>query len=425
MGTSLRIIVTGLIAQHPVLGGVTWDYLQYVVGLARLGHDVYYFEDSGQWPYNLSGGESGDEWIARNADHNVRYLARVMARYDLGDRWAYRFPTKRTWHGLPSSTRREVIASADLLLNVSGTLRRPSDYRQVHRLAYIDSDPVFTQVKLNLPRGHLKFQKRVAAHDVFFSFGECFSDRVPGTSYQWRRTRSPIVLSEWQQSSAYRDVLTTVMSWTSYPPLTQARRSYGQKDVEFQRFLLVPRRVGGVRLEIALGATEHLNWQRSAGAVPADVGEFLRKRRALPPRRVIRQAGWHTVNAFSACNGLDRYRRYVQSSKAEWSIAKNGYVVGQAGWFSCRSACYLASGRPVIVQDTGFGEVIPTGEGVLTFQTPDEAVAAIEEVQGNYDRHALAAREIAGDYFDSAKVLPRLVEDAMSNGLQIREGALR
>ena len=172
MTDRLRIVVTGLIAQHPSLGGVAWDYLQYPLGLARLGHDVYYLEDSGEWPYTLTGGPAPEDWIARDSAPNVRHLASVMERFGFGDRWAYRFPLGPRWFGLPHRKRRDVLATADLLINVSGTLERPLDYRQIPRLVYIDSDPVFTQVKLRMPRGQLKFQRRVAAHDVHFSFGE-------------------------------------------------------------------------------------------------------------------------------------------------------------------------------------------------------------------------------------------------------------
>ena len=187
----LRIIVTGLIAQHPGLGGVTWDYLQYPVGLARLGHDVFYIEDSGQWPYTPDGGPSGDQWIGHDCGPNVSHLAAVMARFGLADRWAYRFPIKAKWFGLPSRERRAVIESADLLLNVSGTLHRPEDYRRVRRLVYIDSDPVFTQVKLVRPRGQIKFRRRVDAHDAWFSFGEALGAGVPDTGHRWRPTRQP------------------------------------------------------------------------------------------------------------------------------------------------------------------------------------------------------------------------------------------
>src|SRR6476619_2101263 len=152
MDGSLRIVVTGLIGQHPRLGGVAWDYLQYVVGLRKLGHDVHYVEDSGEWPYLAEGGDSRDDWIAHDCSPNVEHLARVMKRFGLENRWAYRFPIKPRWFGMPHRRRRDVLATADLLLNVSGTLKRPQDYRHIPRLAYIDSDPVFTQVKLSLPR---------------------------------------------------------------------------------------------------------------------------------------------------------------------------------------------------------------------------------------------------------------------------------
>jgi hypothetical protein len=410
MTSPLRIIVTGLIAQHPLLGGVTWDYLQYVVGLARLGHDVYYFEDSGQWPYTPDGGASGHEWIAYDPTPNVEHLANVMARFGLADRWAYRFPIKPRWFGLSAGERRAVIESADLLINVSGTLRRPGDYRRARRLAYIDSDPVFTQVKLVLPRGHGKFRKRVDAHDIHLSFGETLSPAVPNTGHRWRPTRQPIVLSEWRTGAAPRETFTTVMSWTSYRPLRYARQTFGQKDIELRRFLQLPARVSPTVLEIALNRTQHADWEVEARAPSgAGAGENLR----WPAGELLRGMGWRVADAAQVARDLDRYRQYVQSSQAEWSVAKNGYVHGQAGWFSCRSACYLAAGRPVVVQDTGFGAVLPVGEGVLSFRTMEEAVAAIRDVEGDYARHAKAARAIAEEYFDSNKVLSRLIDDAL------------
>ena len=167
----LRIVVTGLIAQHPRLGGVAWDYVQYPAGLARLGHDVYYLEDSGEWPYLLDGGDDPESWIARDPSENVRHLAAVMERAGLGDRWMYRFPIDGTWYGLPERRREEVLSSADLIVNVSGTLEHPERYRRGPRLVYIDSDPVFTQARLLAePAG--AFAQRVDAHDAFFSFGD-------------------------------------------------------------------------------------------------------------------------------------------------------------------------------------------------------------------------------------------------------------
>jgi hypothetical protein len=383
MTSKLRIIVTGLIAQYP-LGGVTWDYFQYVLGLAHLGHDVYYLEDTGQWPYNpLEGG------LGKDCAFNVDYLARIMSRFALDGHWAYRFPWQSQWFGLSDAKRREVIQTADLLINISGTLERPDEYRQVRRLAYIDSDPVFTQVKL--ARGQADFQRLVDLHDVHFSFGECLSPAIPVTGHHWRPTRQPVVLSEWHPATPYRDVFTTVMNWTSYKPVVYGNQSYGQKDMEFIRFGDLPSLIAPTVIEVAVNAGK------------------TRK----TPRQLLAYKGWHVVDPADICPDFDSYRQYVESSKAEWSVAKNGYVLGQPGWFSCRSACYLAAGRPVVVQDTGFSNVFPVGEGLLPFTTVPEAVAAIKDVETHYASHAQAARDIAEAYFAADKVLTRLIDEAL------------
>lgn len=394
MTSRLRIMVTGLIAQYP-LGGVTWDYVQYAAGLARLGHDVFYIEDTGQWPYNPS--EGG---LSKGCAFNVSYLASVMERFGLRDRWAYRFPWQSQWFGLSDAARRDVLESADLLINVSGTLERPEEYRRVKRLAYIDSDPVFTQVKV--ARGQHDLRKMIGGHDVQFSFGECLGPNVPDTGHTWLPTRQPVLLDEWRTDGLTpRDAFTTVMNWTSYNEVSYAGRTYGQKDMEFRRFIDLPQAVAPAALEVALsdGRTRHA------------------------PRELLRHRGWRVVEPDDVCGDIESYRSYIRSSLAEWSVAKNGYV-GGSGWFSCRSACYLAAGRPVVVQDTGFSAVLPSDAGVVAFSTFDEAVAAIADVRERYDMHAKAAREIAETYFDSAKVLTSLVERAM-HGAPVAQEAVR
>jgi hypothetical protein len=421
--STLRIIVTGLIAQHPLLGGVTWDYLQYVVGLDWIGHDVYYFEDSGQYPYNLDGGKSGEDWVVYDPTLNVTYLNRVLSRYNLGDKWAYRFPIKSEWYGLPAEKRDEIINSADLLINVSGTLETPENYRQIPRLVYIDSDPVFTQIKLKLPAGQEDFQRRAACHDVFFSFGECLPAKVPITNYDWRPTRQPIVLSEWAQPSLtkFRDVYTTVMSWTSYKPLTYGNQTYGQKDIEFKRFIELPKLVDTVKLEVALGKVQHGNWETRDKNLSPAMQELIRSRPQISPSELLTETGWQIVDATEKLNDLDSYRDYILSSKAEWSVAKNAYVLGQTGWFSCRSACYLASGKPVVVQDTGFSSVLPVGDGILPFRNLEEATSAIRQIEKNYNHHSKAALDIARQYFDSDKILTSLVDEAINAKISVRK----
>jgi hypothetical protein len=387
----LRIVVTGLIAQYP-LGGVTWDYLQYPAGLLALGHDVYYVEDTGQWPYNPH-----DDGITKSCSFNVEYLAGIMRRFGLSDRWAYRFPWQGEWFGLSDEVRTEIVRTADIVVNVSGTLRDPESMRpESGRLVYIDSDPVFTQVKL--ARGQEDFRAVVDAHDVHFSFGESHSPEVPVTGHEWLPTRQPILCDEWFADGPGRDHFTTIMNWSSYNPVTYGGRTFGQKDIEFRNYLDLPQRVSPVPLEVALGA----------GKV----------RRA--PHDLLRHRGWNVVDPLTTCGDVDSYRHYIQSSRAEWSVAKHGYVVGRPGWFSCRSACYLAAGRPVVVEDTGFSSVLPTGEGIVPFRDPAEAVEGIREVEGNYGRHAAAARDIAREYFAADRVLAALIARALDATSSVR-----
>lgn len=382
--SKLRIIVTGLIAQYP-LGGVAWDYLQYVVGLARLGHDVYYIEDTGQWPYNPN--EVG---TAKSCEYNVNHLRDTLGRFGLEDRFAYCFPWGPEWHGLADTKREEVVATADLVVNVSGVLFRPDQYRSAERMAYIDSDPMFTQLKM--ARGQHDLKKAVDLHDVHFTFGECLSDRVPDTGHNWQPTRQPVLLDQWSPGDKTRDAYTTVMNWTSYKDIAYKGERYGQKDKQMLEMIELPGMVAPINLELAVASG---------------------KTRRTPVDRLNRH-GWRIVNPDKVCGNVDEYRDYIQQSRGEWSVAKHGYVAGRTGWFSCRSACYLAAGRPVVVQDTGFSSVLPTGEGVLTFNTAKEAADALRAIESDYDRHCRAARGFAEEYFDAGKVLGDLVERAMT-----------
>jgi hypothetical protein len=388
---ALRIIVTGLIAQHP-LGGVAWDYVQYPLGLARLGHDVYYLEDSGEWPYNPEGTSRPEVTVADCAS-NVRHLRETMERFGLGDRWAYRCPIDARWYGISDRRRADVLSTADLLINVSGTLIHLQEYRGISPLAYVDSDPVFTQVRLLQGVGRLR--QRIDAHDVHFTFGETLSSELAATGHRWLPTRQPIVLSEWGGEAPRRDAFTTVMNWASYKRVARDGVVYGQKDRQLRRLLDLPRRVRPTTLEVAVRRME----RRHKPTVPIDR---------------LNAAGWRVVDPLKVCRDIEGYRRYVQTSKAEFSVAKHGYVEGRAGWFSCRSACYLAAGRPVVVEDTGYRFVLPVGEGIVAFSSLEEAADGIRNVEAHYARHARAAREIACEYFHAGRVLGDLVERAMA-----------
>jgi hypothetical protein len=418
MSSRLRIIVTGLIAQHHRLGGVTWDYLQYPLGLLHMGHDVYYVEDSGEWPYLLAGDDSRPGgWDAPDCAENVRHLEATMSRFGLGARWAYRDALKGDWYGISPALRDEVVRTADLVLNVSGSLEWPGRYRGAGKLVYIDSDPVFTQ--LRYAREPL-IEARVDAHDLYFTFGETLpSSFLIGRN--WEPTRQPVVVDEWRGNARPRAAYTTVMSWTSYPPICSNGTTYGQKDIEFKRFAALPMHVQPP-LEIALGPVRHGAWEADhAWQVPQEIRAGLPANAATED--VLARAGWKVVSAMQACAGVDDYRRYVCESRGEWSVAKNGYVTGSAGWFSCRSACYLAAGRPVVVQDTGFSAVLPAGRGILAFSTLEEAVAGIGEIESRYDLHARAATELAHEYFHSTIVLRSLIERALAPAEGARQTA--
>jgi hypothetical protein len=380
---SRRIVVTGLIAQYP-LGGLTWHYLQYVVGLAQLGHEVFYLEDTGAWPYNPM-----EEGTSPGCEFNLAYLNDVLSGFGLDERWAYCFPNGREWFGMSDAAREEMLNSADLLINVSGVLHRPDAYRQVRRLAYIDTDPVFTQIRL--AKGDVHLRQLVNAHDVHFSFGEALDDPVPATGHRWIPTRQPVLLAEWARTTDSRDVFTTVMNWTSYSDVAWQGRTYGQKNAQFIRFIDLPSRVAPSQLEVAVA-----------------VGKTQKT-----PYDLLRKRGWRVVDPAQACPDLEGYRQYVSSSKAECAVAKEAYVAGRPGWFSERSACYLAAGRPVVVQDTGFVAALPVGEGIVPFSTMEEAVAGIRAVEASYEHHSTVARQIATEYFDSSKVLQRMLEDAL------------
>jgi hypothetical protein len=392
----MRVILTGLIAQHPI-GGLTWHYVQYAAGLARLGHDVYYIEDTGMWPYALDGGPTGTNFIVADGCANAKYMTEVMPRFGLADRWAYNCAIDNRWFGLSDVKRCEVIQTADLLISVSAPVFHPDEYQHIPHRAFIDTDPVFTQIKL--VRGQADFRSALGRYTVHFTFGESLSERVPVTGHAWRPTRQPVLLSEWRPRQPSRDTFTTVMNWDSYNSVKHQQMTYGQKDVEFLKFLDLPARVAPQRLEVAARGRRHVH-------LPDSVLSHLRFK------------GWQVVNPNDVCANVDSYRDYIESSKAEWGVAKNGYVVGQPGWFSDRSACYLAAGRPVVVQDTGFASVLPVGEGLLTFRTMDEAAEMVREVASNYECHCHAARSIAKEYFDSARVLSRLVEEATSTSVR-------
>jgi hypothetical protein len=377
------VIVLGYIVRGP-LGGLAWHHLQYVLGLARCGHDVYFVEDSDDFPscYDPTRGV-----VDADPTYGLEFAKRAFRRVRLADRWAYYDAHTACWLGPASNRIAYLCAHADLILNVSGVNPIRPWFGDIPARALIDTDPVFTQIR------HLtdpKARERAAQHTAFLSFGENFGQHrstIPDDGFPWQPTRQPVVLDAWPVTSGPADGrFTTIMQWDSYPPREHNGRRYGMKSDSFEPFLDLPRR-SPHGFELALGS-------------------------ASAPRAQLRHHGWRILDPLRPTKDPWTYQRYIQRSKAEFTVAKHGYVVAHSGWFSERSAAYLASGRPVVTQETGFSDWLNPGAGILSFVTPEEALGAIDAVSARYDEHCRAARVVAEEFFDAQKVLPRLLEAA-------------
>ena len=384
----MRIIVTGLIGQY-AFGGVTWDYIQYALGFRALGHDVWYLEDTGTWAYDPVKMEP-----SADCSHNTAYLGRVMEKFGMGDRWIYRNGADETYHGVANATEAEkIIASADVLANVSGACWLRPETAAIPLKLFLDGDPMFTQIGLaNDPDS--EYAKRVASHERHFSFGLNIGQKgceVPTAGLHWRPTVQPIALDYWNPAAPTMPHIadgawTTVMNWASYAPKDFQGKKYGQKDIEFERFLDLPQ-ISDEKFVLAMGQ---------------GVGN---KR----PTTMLESKGWNIIEPDTYLPDYTTYHEFLLRSKGEWSIAKNGYVTSRSGWFSCRSACYLAAGKPVVVQDTGWSDHLPSGDGAIAFSTPEEAAKALDLINKNYNHHSAAARAYAETHFDAARVCEDLI----------------
>lgn len=385
-GSRLRVVVLGYIVRGPV-GGFASYFLQYVTGLAQLGHDVYFFEVGDDYPscYDPSRDLTGTD-----PTYGLRFATNIFNRVGLGNRWAYHDARTSCWLGPCADRIAEVCPTADLLLNVGGVNRLQPWLRDVPVRAFVDLDPVFTQVK------HLTdstARERALHHTAFLTVGENIARQkssIPDDGLPWQVTRQPIVLDAWPLTHGFiHGKFTTVMQWESYPALEYGGARYGLKSDSFGPYLHLPDRVGRI-FELAVGG-------------PAVPYEMLRKK------------GWEPRNPLEVTQDPWAYRRYIQQSKAEFSVVKQAYAVSRSGWFSDRSVAYLASGRPVLVQETGFSDWLPTGAGILPFASLDDVLIGLDAIQSRYEFHCQAARAIAEEYFDSRKVLFRLIERAMNS----------
>ncbi|HKT83746.1 MAG TPA: hypothetical protein VJQ84_07910 [Solirubrobacterales bacterium] len=373
------IAVSGSIAQRPGRAGHAWVFLNYLLGLRDLGYEVLFLDrlEAAMLNGEGSGGDAGDSLGAR-------WLVELMAGAGLDDSFALLLDDAET---IGQSRRQalERIKSSSLLLDFNGFLDDEELLAAAPRRAYLDIDPGFAQMW-----SELGLADPFAGYDAFASVGlnlgsaEC---AVPDAGRDWVTTPQPVLLERWpviEGGSAF----TSVGSWRGpFGPVEYEGETYGLRAHEFRRFAELPQRIDAP-CEIALDID------------PADGADVER----------LEAGGWDLCDPATIAADLERYRAYLGSSRAEIGVAKGMYVRSRGGWFSDRSACYLASGKPVLAQDTGFGSALPVGEGLLSFDDVDSAAGAAEDVLADPRRHACAAREIAVEIFDSRKVLPALLE---------------
>lgn len=377
-----RIVVCGYMLRHPVAGNVL-AFFQYVLGLARLGHDVVYLEESG-WPYSAYNPRTR-HWDD-HPEAGLEIVADLLRTWQLDIPVIYIHRESGRIHGAQPSDVRRILGAADLLLNVGGVCWLP-DFRLCERRALVDMDPLFTQVK------HFAAEVLDDYH-IHFSYGTNIGSadcRIPTRGVVWHPLLPPVVLDLWPLAPPPPPgaPFTTIANWGAYGGLEHEGEWYGQKDVEFLRVVNVPQEVP-CPLELALsGADVQVHDQ-------------------------FRAAGWSVRDAGEEVSiDIPTYCRYIADSRGEFSVAKHAYIHSRSGWVSDRTACYLASGRPVVLQDTAASRRLPAADGLRWFNTPGEAVAALRDVAARYEDHARAARQLARRHFDHRVVLPGLLETAM------------
>ena len=363
------VVIAAALAQRPGAGGHTWFALQYLLGFRALG-----------WEVTLV-----DRLDAEMPRDGLGCLAEAMARFGLADDWSVLLPEGES-AGLSRSEVERRLSSSDLLLNAMGYLDDEDLLALPPLRVFLDVDPGFGQMWRQLG-----LADPFAGHDRFVSVGLGLGSPgcgVPDCGLDWIATLPPVALDHWPLADG-GTAFTSVATWRGpFGPVEYEGRTYGLRVHEFRRFLPLPELVSA-DFELALAID------------PGDAAD----------RERLTLAGWKLLDPVAVAADPDAYRRFIQGSAAELTVAKGMYVETESGWFSDRSACYLASGKPVVAQETGFGAHLPTGDGLLSFSTLEEAVEAVERVRGDRGRHARAAREIAEEHLGAERVLSRLVEE--------------
>ena len=389
----LRIIVGGMVGQFP-LGGVAWDYFHYVLALHELGHDVYYHEDTNTWPYNPSIREPSSDGV-----YNAEFIRSFFAQYApaLADRWHYVLLQDQAF-GMSKEAFDAVAKTADIYLNVSGVCTLPAALSSRCRRVFLDSDPGYNQMGLQelldtqgpTAKRYIEVAKE---HDVHLTYAENIHApdcHLPDAGLKWITTRPVVTLSHWKDAvhvpppmdAAYTTVMTLDLSKDS-KRLHYKGVDYFDKRPEFEKFITLPKRVPNLALSLAIG-----------------------NHKGLEP---VIANGWRVTDSHDASLTPEAYRQFIAQSAGEWSIAKNVYAATNSGWFSCRTCCYLAAGRPAVVQDTTWSRYIPSGDGVIAFTTIEEAAVGLEKLAANPVAQRAAAYDVAREYLAADRVIPPML----------------
>jgi hypothetical protein len=380
-----KLIVSGILFWYP-LAGVTYQFLHYLLGLRQLGYDPYYIEDSGRWVYDPRRND-----ISADASGNIATVLPILQAHGFGDRWAFRgHYDGGQCYGMTEQQILQLYREAEAFLNVTGAQEIYEEHLACPRRIYVESDPFASQVKV--AQGNEQMIATLAAHDTLFSFGENLGASdcdVPVERFRWLPTRQPVVMDLWDHSFDVEAApYTTITTWHNKGKdlVYRGDTYYWTKDREFEKFLNLPR-LCRVPFELAAGVDNNV-------------------------QRLLRTHGWRQVDSITVSKDLDLYRTYIQRSRGEFTVARDQYVRPRTGWFSDRSVCYLAAGRPVITQETGFSKFLPTGKGLFGFQTLEDILSAVDTIERDYPGNCRAAREIAAEYFAAEKVLGKLLHDA-------------
>ncbi|HEX6960340.1 MAG TPA: hypothetical protein VF175_00625 [Lacipirellula sp.] len=368
------IIVSGAIANKPFNGGEAWVRLNWTLGFEQLGHEVLFIEQ-------LDAGA--------DLERRTRYFQDVMTQFGLERRSALIDANGRPLWGLAEHELTAAADNAAALINISGHLTSQAIKEPIGPKVYVDLDPGFTQFWHE--QGNLG--AKLDDHEYYYTVGENIGAAdcpIPTGGLPWRPVRQPVVIDRFpvvESAAPWR--FTTIGSWRgSFGPVEADGKTYGQKVHEFRKFVELPHLV-------------HLPFEVALDIHPTEVNDLA----------LLRNHGWRLVDPREAAGDPVKFRSYVQRSGAEFSVAQGMYVETNSGWFSDRTVRYLASGKPALVQDTGFSRNLPVGEGVLAFRSIEEAVAGAEEIARGYHRHCHAARQIAEQYFDAKRVLGALLEE--------------